>query len=53
MKTQLESTKEINKVKFNAIKRGGYAKHSEKILSLCAAHKAAFGTDLTPAQLLK
>ena len=50
---RLESTKRINKIKLSAIRSGGYAKHSKKILKACEYHLEAYGIDLTPKQLLK
>ncbi len=49
----LESTKNINRIKLRAIKNGGYAKHSKKIIEACALHLEAYGMDLTPQQLIK
>ena len=49
--TLLESTKNINKIKAQAIKRGGYKKFSKAILGACEEHLNAFGIDLTPQQL--
>lgn len=51
MKTQLESTKEINSLKIKAIKKGGYLKFKNEILMVCENHKKLFGNDLTPKQL--
>jgi hypothetical protein len=50
--TQLESTQAINKLKVKAIRKGGYAKFKEQILTACAKHKELFGVDLTPKHLV-
>ena len=51
--SNLESTKAINKLKLRAIKNGGYAKHSAKIMKACELHLATFGVDHRPKQLIK
>lgn len=50
--TQLQSTQAINNLKAKAIRKGGYAKFIEQILTACAKHKQLFGTDLTPKHLV-
>jgi hypothetical protein len=50
--TQLESTQAINNLKVKAIRKGGYAKFKEQILTACAKHKELFGVDLTPKHLV-
>lgn len=49
--TQLQSTKAINSLKVKAIKKGGYLKFKNEILTLCKNHFILFGIDLTPIQL--
>jgi hypothetical protein len=52
--TRLESTKRINNLKLNAIKKGGYTgRNLNRIISACEIHKAEFGIDLTPNQFTK
>lgn len=48
---QLESTKQINRLKLNCIKNGGYKKHAEILLKACKIHYQKYGTDYTPFQL--
>ena len=50
--TQLQSTKEINKLKAKAIRKGGYSKFKVQILEACTKHKELFGADLTPKHLV-
>ena len=49
--TRLESTKQINSLKSKALKKGGYLKHKEIILTACNLHLKNFGVDLTPKHL--
>lgn len=49
--SELESTKKINKLKFSAIKAGGYNLDKDNILKACKEHFELFGKDLTPKRL--
>jgi|TARA_R110000796_G_scaffold59008_5_gene135966 hypothetical protein len=49
--TKLESIKNINRIKLNAIKKGGYKKHYTAIKDACAKHFEQFGSDHMPLQL--
>jgi len=49
---KLQSTKAINNLKANAIKKGGYAKFRMQIIAACEKHFELFGVDLTPLHLL-
>ncbi len=49
--TRLESTNKLNALKAKAIKKGGYLKFKQEILTACKIHFENFGIDLTPLQL--
>lgn len=49
--TRLESTKAINTLKNKAIRKGGYLKFKNAILTACQIHLDLYGVDLTPKHL--